>query len=81
MGGEDSLAYPEGGEGPVRQVRISSFVIDQYCVSNARFAAFVADTGHVTEAERYGVSFVFGGLLPDDFPPTRGVAAPPGGAK
>ena len=33
--------------------------------------------GHVTEAERFGWSFVFGGLLPDDFPPTRGVAAAP----
>ena len=31
----------------------------------------------MTEAERFGWSFVFGGLLPDDFPPTRGVAQAP----
>ncbi|WP_406270442.1 SUMF1/EgtB/PvdO family nonheme iron enzyme [Streptomyces sp. NBC_00191] len=42
-----------------------------------RTGAFVSATGHVTDAERYGASFVFGGLLPDDFPPTRGVAAAP----
>ena len=40
----------------------------------------------MTEAERFGWSFVFAGLLPDDFPPTRGVAAravvaPGGGAR
>jgi sulfatase modifying factor 1 len=29
------------------------------------------------EAERYGWSFVFGGLLPDDFEPTRGAAQAP----
>ena len=38
---------------------------------------FAEATGHVTDAERYGWSFVFGGLLPDDFPPTRGVAHAP----
>ena len=31
----------------------------------------------MTEAERFGWSFVFGGLLPDDFPPTRAVAQAP----
>ena len=31
----------------------------------------------MTEAERLGNSFVFGGLLPDDFPPTRAVAQAP----
>ena len=35
----------------------------------------------MTDAERYGWSFVFGGLLPDDFPPTRGVARRHGGAR
>jgi formylglycine-generating enzyme len=46
-------------------------------VSNADFAAFVAESGYITEAERFGSSFVFGGLLPDDFPPTQGVAGAP----
>ena len=33
----------------------------------------------MTETERFGWSFVFAGLLPDDFPPTRGVADARGG--
>ena len=77
MGSEDRDGFPADGEGPVRQVTLSSFWVDPVAVSNARFAAFVQATGHVTEAERYGWSFVFGGLLPDDFPPTRGAAQAP----
>src|SRR5262249_39012454 len=42
-----------------------------------QFAHFVADTGYVTEAERFRWSFVFAGLLPDDFPPTRAAAEAP----
>ena len=57
---------PADGEGPIHQVRLSPFRIARHAVSNKRFAAFVAATGHVTEAERYGWSFVFGGLLPDE---------------
>ena len=76
MGSVDRFAYPADGEAP-REVEVSPFMIDRYAVSNAQFAEFVTDTGYVTEAERYGWSFVFGGMLPDDFPPTRGVAAAP----
>ena len=73
MGSTERFAYPDDGEGPVRRVRArrrsgSSLARS----SNAEFAAFVEATGHVTEAERFGWSFVFAGLLPDDFPPTRG---------
>ena len=46
-------------------------------VSNAEFDAFVRTTGYVTEAEKYGWSFVFAGLLPDSIPPTRAVTAAP----
>jgi sulfatase modifying factor 1 len=77
MGSEDQLAYPADGEGPVRPVRLRAFWLDAYVVTNAAFARFVDATGHVTDAEQAGSSFVFGGLLPDDFPPTRGVAAAP----
>ena len=77
MGSDDSLAYPRDGEGPVRRVHVGPFAIDPHCVTNAAFTVFVQATGHVTDSERYGASFVFGGLLPDDFPPTRGVAAAP----
>ena len=77
MGNTGRLAYPGDGEGPLRRVRLDAFWIDRHALSNAEFAPFVEDTGHVTEAERFGWSFVFAGLLPDDFPPTRGVAHAP----
>jgi len=74
MGSSDPAGYPEDGEGPVRSVRLDPFSIDAVAVSNAAFAAFVDATGWVTIAERLGWSFVFAGLLPEDFPPTRAVA-------
>jgi sulfatase modifying factor 1 len=73
MGDESEWAYPGDGEGPVHEVVLPPFAIDAFAVTNEAFAAFVDATGHVTDAERYGWSFVFGGLLPDDFPDTRGV--------
>ncbi len=76
MGSDDRFSYPEDGESSC-EVEVSPFMIDLCAVSNAAFAEFVAATGHITEAERFGWSFVFGGLLPADFPPTRAVAAAP----
>jgi formylglycine-generating enzyme len=73
MGSDDLYAYEEDGEGPVRSVRVDPFRIAARSVSNHQFSAFVDATGYVTSAEHYGTSFVFAGLLPDDFPPTRGV--------
>jgi formylglycine-generating enzyme required for sulfatase activity len=77
MGSEGELAYPADGESPVRRFTLSAFSIDAEAVTNARFEEFVAETQHQTDAERYGWSFVFGGLLPDDFEPTQGVAHAP----
>jgi sulfatase modifying factor 1 len=77
MGCGDGWAYPQDGEGPVRRVTLAAFRIAPAPVTNAGFARFVAATGHVTEAERYGWSFVFGGLLPDEFEETRAVAHAP----
>ncbi len=77
MGSVDHLAYPGDGEGPLRRVELSAFEIDIHTVSNEDFAAFVADTGYCTESEELGWSFVFAGLLPEDFPPTRAAADAP----
>src|SRR5262245_56218810 len=77
MGTEDPDGFEADGEGPVREVTIDPFWIDRVPVTNERFAEFVDETDHVTEAERYGWSFVFAGLLPDDFPATRSVAEAP----
>lgn len=77
MGSDDRLAYPADGEGPVRRINVSAFWMDRCAVTNEQFAHFVDVSGYVTEAERFGSSFVFAGLLPDDFPPTRAVARAP----
>jgi sulfatase modifying factor 1 len=77
MGADDAEGFPADGEGPVREVELSEFWIDAYTVSNERFARFADRSGYRTEAERFGWSFVFAGLLPDDFPATRGVAEAP----
>jgi sulfatase modifying factor 1 len=77
MGTQDPDGFPADGEGPVREIELSPFRIDPGVLSNRRFATFVEDTGHVTDAERYGWSFVFSGLLPDDFEPTRGAVQAP----
>ena len=61
----------------MREVEVDAFWIDSCAVSNQRFAAFADATQYVTDAERYGWSFVFGGLLPDEFPDTRGVVQAP----
>lgn len=77
MGSEDRWAYPADGEVPERMVALSPFAIDRFPVTNEAFSAFVDGTGHVTDAERFGWSFVFAGLLPDDFVETRGVREAP----
>jgi formylglycine-generating enzyme len=77
MGNPAGDGYRADGEELVHTVRLSPFGIAAHAVTNARFARFAEATGHVTDAERYGWSFVFGGLLPDDFPPTRAAAHAP----
>jgi len=59
MGSESH--YPE--EGPRRKVRVDSFEIAPYAVTNAEYEAFVRDTGYVTVAERP--------LNPADYPGAR----------
>lgn len=64
MGNEDRDANLGDGEGPVREVEVAPFAVDAYAVTNARFAAFVEATGHRTEAELFGWSYVFAKFLP-----------------
>jgi formylglycine-generating enzyme len=77
MGSEDPGGFPEDGEGPVREVVVEPFRIAAYAVTNEEFGTFVEAAGHRTTAERFGWSFVFAGLLPEDFPPTQAVAQAP----
>jgi len=66
MGNEDERANPFDGEGPVREVKVEPFRIDPTTVTNAQFARFVKETGYVTEAERFGWSYVFHLRLPPE---------------
>jgi formylglycine-generating enzyme required for sulfatase activity len=77
MGCDRREGHADDGEGPSRLVEVGEFLLDTCVVSNARFARFVRATNYVTVAEQSGWSFVFAGLLPDDFPTTRGAAAAP----
>ncbi|MFH8728881.1 formylglycine-generating enzyme family protein [Streptomyces termitum] len=63
MGDAFGEGYPDDREGPVREVTVAPFAIDTTAVTNARFAAFTAATGHRTDAELHGSSFVFHLLL------------------
>lgn len=63
MGGDDPDAIPDDGEGPVRTVRLSSYLISATPVTNRQFATFVKATGYETDAERFGWSFVFSSFV------------------
>ena len=76
MGESGPMAYPSDNEGP-REATVAPFSISATAVTNAQFAAFIEATGYVSESERFGWSFVFAGLLPDEFEDTAGVAAAP----
>jgi sulfatase modifying factor 1 len=59
MGDAFGEGYPADGEGPLHRVSLPAFMMDATAVTNAAFRSFVRATGHVTEAERFGVSAVF----------------------
>ncbi len=63
MGTNDEEGFPADGEGPIREVSIAPFNIDETTVTNRQFEAFIKATHYKTDAERYGWSFVFYGLL------------------
>ncbi|XP_015601814.1 sulfatase-modifying factor 1 isoform X1 [Cephus cinctus] len=64
--GTNEPIFIADGEGPKRTVVLKSFLIDKYEVSNQEFATFVSSTGYKTEAEKFGDSFVFEGLLSEE---------------
>ncbi|HFC9195205.1 formylglycine-generating enzyme family protein [Enterococcus mundtii] len=50
---------PTDREGPKITLQHSEFSIDETTVTNKEFARFVSETGYLTEAEKFGWSFVF----------------------
>jgi formylglycine-generating enzyme required for sulfatase activity len=75
MGTAIAEGFPADGEGPVRAVQIDGFYMDRAPVTNGRFAEFVESTHYVTDAERFGWSFVFAGQLGNA---AKDVDVPPG---
>ena len=65
MGSADADCIVRDGEGPIRRVTIDPFYLDRQTVTNAQFEEFIAKSGYVTEAERFGWSFVFHTHLAD----------------
>lgn len=61
--GTDKPVFAADGEGPARNVTVDAFYLDVTEVSNSQFAEFVAATGFVTEAEKFGNSFVLESLI------------------
>lgn len=71
--GTDAPLLAEDEEGPLRRKPIKPFHMMRTTVTQQMFAAFVADTGYVTEAEKFGWSFVFHSDVARDAAPTQGV--------
>jgi sulfatase modifying factor 1 len=66
MGTDYGEGFPLDGEGPVRPVIVSPFAMDSAPVTNSQFAAFVRQTAYVTDAQRFGWSFVFWAHVPEE---------------
>ena len=66
MGSDDGAGFTADGEGPVREVEVSPFFIDETAVTNAQFGRFIRATRYRTEAERFGWSFVFHSFVPPE---------------
>ena len=63
MGTNSDVGFAEDGEGPEKNIYLENFSIDIYSVTNTEFEKFVTETKYITEAEKYGWSFVFYKLL------------------
>ncbi|XP_055341144.1 formylglycine-generating enzyme-like isoform X2 [Paramacrobiotus metropolitanus] len=77
--GTDEAHFHEDGEGPARPVIIYPFWMDVMEVSNKEFAEFTRDASYVTEAEKFGNSFVFFDMMTEEQqePVQESVAAAP----
>lgn len=52
-------------EGPQVAVKVPDYWMDEATVTNQQFSLFIKETGYITEAERFGWSFVFHYFLSD----------------
>lgn len=63
MGTDSDKGWEADGEKKVIEVSMDPYWISRCCVTNREFGEFVDDTGHVSEAEQFGWSYVFHILL------------------
>lgn len=66
---------PNDGEELRKSAPLASFRMTETTITNTQFKKFVDATDYVTDAERYGWSFVFWSLLPQNTSATQAVAA------
>lgn len=59
MGDSSGDRNQRDGEVPQHEVELEGFSMDATTVTNEAFAAFITDTGYVTDAERFDFSAVF----------------------
>jgi len=78
MGTDSELAFPQDGEGPVREIQLDAFYVDKFAITNEQFREFVRATGYRTESEQLGWSFVFQGHIPHECYNELVVATVPG---
>ncbi|MBJ7513619.1 MAG: SUMF1/EgtB/PvdO family nonheme iron enzyme, partial [Acidimicrobiia bacterium] len=53
MGNPRGDGYEADGESAVHEVSVGAFSLAATTITNAQFAAFVSDSGYVTEGERF----------------------------
>lgn len=59
IGTNDKDGFLQDKEGPQVKISLKAFEISQTTITNEDFHLFIKETGYVTEAERYGWSYVF----------------------
>ena len=69
--------YPE--EAPIHTATVAAFAIERHPVTNAQFAAFVAETGYVTVAEKPLDPALYPGVAEEDLLPGALVFRPTAG--
>ena len=74
--GTNSPVIQLDGEGLRRETEVSAFLMEDAPVTNDRFSEFVAVSGYVTEAQRFGSSAVFRGLLDGGLVPRDDLQVP-----
>lgn len=63
IGTNANVGLSSDKEGPKIKIYVDSYLIDATAVTNEDFEKFVVDTGYITDAEKFGWSFVFYPML------------------